>query len=763
MREWLTIACLGALLSPVSLATPVVAAVEPGLPMPPALPVDDFTQPTWPLRSVPAYVGPNGLTARVGGGSGRIDARYQAPQGVTGIAVLGDWDGNGTVTPGVFADGTWTLWNRVVEATPRPQRILTFGGPGQIPVAGDWNADGATDIGVFADGRWLLSLATMPDGTTPQPVWADFSLGAPGDLPVTGDWDGDGVDGIGVFRAGVWYLRQVPAAGPSDRKVTLGRGGDLPVVGDWDGDGADGLGLVRGSRWLTTDALSRAPTPEPVRVPRPAGSQPVAWSMPAGPQGAGCPSARPGLSGRATRFVRPPTLLDQPLPRRATPDPAARVGWSLREAERYLLNAQYDELWAHRRSSPYGQLLGRYAKNELAVRLPAMSALTVAIAVRTGAHRTAVVGRTPDEAVRYADWLVRSLACEHESVSPGGWGREWQSDHWATLVGSAAWLLWDRLSPQTRHYVARMVVAEADDRAGQPVGYWADRAGTVLSPGNTLAEEDAWGAALLLLADSMMPSAPGRFAWRAMGAQLAVAAYATQADLASPRVINGVPLADRLDGFNALPDHMVINHDRVHPDYVTNIQHLWWTADFAGLAGRKVPEAVFHNAGATFDAFNTVSFAPGGPSPSGGTFRAPGGTVYQTGTNGIYYPEGGDWGTVRRAPFASFDAHGWAWSDPMATPWTWDPSLALNKHAWGQQDLIRSSAGDGRTYQADPVLAASQDTYPGREEYAAQQMATAWLALYVARLRPVAIDRSFIPEPKVTGRARVASRERISP
>ena len=90
--------------------------------------------------------------------------------------------------------------------------------------------------------------------------------------------------------------------------------------------------------------------------------------------------------------------------------------------------------------------------------------LTTAVAARTGAHNDGLAGRTRDEAIRYTDWLVRSIACEHVAVTPGGWGAGWQTAHWAFLAGEAAWLVWDELTPQTREYVAQMVVYEADRR-----------------------------------------------------------------------------------------------------------------------------------------------------------------------------------------------------------------------------------------------------------------------------------------------------------
>jgi hypothetical protein len=69
-------------------------------------------------------------------------------------------------------------------------------------------------------------------------------------------------------------------------------------------------------------------------------------------------------------------------------------------------------------------------------------------------------------------------------------------------------------------------------------------------------------------------------------------------------------------------------------------------------------------------------------------------------------------------------------------------------------NLVASSgATDGRTYSVDPTIADQQDTYPGREEYAAQNLATAWLALYIGKIGVPALDTSTLRVPKATTRA----------
>jgi hypothetical protein len=60
---------------------------------------------------------------------------------------------------------------------------------------GDWNGDGKDTIGVFRSGRWFLR-NTNTTGVADQ----TFSYGLPDDVPVVGDWNGDGTTTVGVFR-----------------------------------------------------------------------------------------------------------------------------------------------------------------------------------------------------------------------------------------------------------------------------------------------------------------------------------------------------------------------------------------------------------------------------------------------------------------------------------------------------------------------------------------------------------------------------------
>ncbi len=698
--------------------------------------------------SVPSLLSGDRVRARLPAGGTVVYHLPVLPAG--GTRVLGDWNGDGVETAGTFAGGQWQLWNQI-QRPASPGRTTTFGQPGDVPVTGDWNGDGVTDIGVVRGSRWLLALGPLPaDGSTPA-VWRDFTFGHGTGTPVTGNWNGHLSDGIGVYDGGSWVLADSVNAPTSTFTVAYGVAGDRPVVGDWDGDGTDGLGVVRGTTWYLSNSASVPVTAlRPVFAPG-TGETIAAWQVADVPGATTCPTARSRRSGRPS-WVVPSGLLDSDVTK-GVGRTGRRVRASLQDSERYLLGTQYRALWSATRARPYLDLLDRPRNDELSIRLPAMSALTVAVGLSTGAFDKVAVGRSRAAGLHYVDQLVRSIACAHVSVTPGGWGEGWETPHWAMLTGAAAWLVWPKLTAQTQADVTSMVVDEADRLSTQAVAYWGRSDGTIATPGDTKAEENSWDSSLLAFAAAMMPSAPHAALWRAKSAELAVAAFATHPELSSTKLVNGVSLADRLEGFNAYVDGTVENHQRIHPDYASTVQLLWTSADFDRLARQRVPVAMFHHAALVYSSLSTLHFTAGTASPAGGTYRAPGGTVYAPGHSWIYYPQGDDWGTARRAHFVSLDAHALVYGRYVHNR-GWSAADALAWHETGQMALVRSSgASDGRTYSADPAVAATQDTYAGREEYAAQNLATAWLALYIGQIGLPKLDRGSLPVPAATTKA----------
>jgi photosystem II stability/assembly factor-like uncharacterized protein len=156
--------------------------------------------------------------------------------------VVGDWDGNGTVTIGIYRGGSFYLRNS--NTLGFADLVFAFGQPGDQPIAGDWDGDGKDTIGVYrsSTGKFLLR-----DSNSIGVADYSFYLGNVGDVGIAGDWDGDGKDTTGVFRPsnGVIFLKNTNVSGFADVALNYGLPGDQPVTGDWNNDGKDTIGVYR--------------------------------------------------------------------------------------------------------------------------------------------------------------------------------------------------------------------------------------------------------------------------------------------------------------------------------------------------------------------------------------------------------------------------------------------------------------------------------------------------------------------------------------
>ena len=156
--------------------------------------------------------------------------------------VVGDWDGDGAVSIGIYRDGHFYLRNS--NTIGFADLVFPFGNPGDQPIAGDWDGDGIDTIGVYRGNTFYLR-----DSNSAGSVEMSFALGNPGDVGIAGDWNGDGLDTTGVFRPsnGYLYLKNRNETGFADAALNYGIPGDKPVTGDWDGDGVDTIGVYRGN------------------------------------------------------------------------------------------------------------------------------------------------------------------------------------------------------------------------------------------------------------------------------------------------------------------------------------------------------------------------------------------------------------------------------------------------------------------------------------------------------------------------------------
>ncbi|GIF77437.1 hypothetical protein Asi02nite_69550 [Asanoa siamensis] len=159
--------------------------------------------------------------------------------------LMGDWNGDGVDTPGVFRRDQRTFFLKNTNTSGDADGAYALGNSTDIPVAGDWDGNGTTGIGVFRPSTGTFYLKNRFEHSGNAEITAVF--GTAGDIPIAGDWDGNGTETIGVYRPSTrtFYLRNANSTGGSNGQFTFGNPGDVPITGDWNGDGYDTIGVYR--------------------------------------------------------------------------------------------------------------------------------------------------------------------------------------------------------------------------------------------------------------------------------------------------------------------------------------------------------------------------------------------------------------------------------------------------------------------------------------------------------------------------------------
>jgi murein DD-endopeptidase MepM/ murein hydrolase activator NlpD len=157
-------------------------------------------------------------------------------------------------TIGVYKAGVWYLRNS--NDTGFADITAVFGGnTSDLPVVGDWNGDGVDTIGVY---RGSMGVYYLSDSNTVPAVSYNFVFGNPGDTPFAGKWDSAMTgSGVGVYRNsnGILYQKKQLTTGFADFVAVFGNPGDQGVGGDWNADGFDSVGIYRSSneRWYLSN------------------------------------------------------------------------------------------------------------------------------------------------------------------------------------------------------------------------------------------------------------------------------------------------------------------------------------------------------------------------------------------------------------------------------------------------------------------------------------------------------------------------------
>ncbi len=177
-----------------------IIAEEPGLPS------DLNSTVTSRPKNMPPDVAINGTASNVramkhsASGMTRLDVIDHVFQyGDEGDqAFTGDFSGDGITKVGIYRNGNWYVdYNgngRWDDGDIYIENASLGLGKDGVAVVGDWNGDGIDKIGLFVDGVWHL------DTTGNFQFDTTIEFGEKGDMPVVGDFSGDGIAQLSVVR-----------------------------------------------------------------------------------------------------------------------------------------------------------------------------------------------------------------------------------------------------------------------------------------------------------------------------------------------------------------------------------------------------------------------------------------------------------------------------------------------------------------------------------------------------------------------------------
>ena len=167
------------------------------------------------------------------------------------VALMGDWDGDGVATPGLYRQSDGFVYLRNSNSQGVADVTFFFGNPGDYPLVGDFNGNGRDTVSIFrqSEARVYVVNKLGTNGGSLGAADYSFLFGNPGDTPFVGDFNGDGIDTVGLHRAssGFVYFRNSLTQGMADWSFFYGNPGDVILAGDWDGDGDDTVAVYRPS------------------------------------------------------------------------------------------------------------------------------------------------------------------------------------------------------------------------------------------------------------------------------------------------------------------------------------------------------------------------------------------------------------------------------------------------------------------------------------------------------------------------------------
>jgi uncharacterized protein YkwD len=149
-------------------------------------------------------------------------------------ALVGDWTGSGRDQLGVLRneDGTFHLDTNGDRRLDAADARFAFGPyqPGDVAIVGDWDGDGTDDVGLFRGGNTFM-LDSNGDRTWDAAVDSLVTVAMAGARPAVAEFTGDARTDIAVFSGDSFHI-DTDYSGSLDLILPF-RSGAAPVPGNW--------------------------------------------------------------------------------------------------------------------------------------------------------------------------------------------------------------------------------------------------------------------------------------------------------------------------------------------------------------------------------------------------------------------------------------------------------------------------------------------------------------------------------------------------
>lgn len=329
-----------------------------------------------------------------------------------------------------------------------------------------------------------------------------------------------------------------------------------------------------------------------------------------------------------------------------------------------------------------------------------------------------IIGTSMSNLIWQAKRMILSASNSYEQ-----WKLRWQSSLAATKYGNAAYMIKDYLSNSEYNAVLSIVESEANALITKQVGtlwndnnefglYWKNSDGTTNYNGDSKSEEVGWYAGCLATAIFLMPENTNVANWKRKLVEWSVISYASPSSKTSGKVYNGYALSN-LTGYNITDDGLVINHSQIHPDYMASRTICLMDGFFMWLKeGKMIPQAAQENMDLIYYGYTERNFTEG-ETLYGSTVQPPYGTIYKTGANDLYYPQGNDWGSVRFYSLAEYA--GYLYNLCLHPK---DDASRISTILWAHVKQLQDRFTTGAVHKED----GSENSYEGREPSIANEI-----------------------------------------